>query len=552
MTFIERVGADRLQRLRKGDAPQCVVFVESHIADRLQGRGKFDRFEYAAIGERLIGDSGHSVGNTDGFERRAIHESLRTERGQPFGQFNTLQCRTFVEGPRIDRLHSGGNRHALQTRTSGEEAARKRRDLFGHDDVGQRLAVIERILADRSQRGRQPDGREFRAARERPRRNLGQPVGQCDRLQSRTTVERCRIGARRGHRQDIAGQRNLSQRRLAREDRRELRGFIGRLGEIEHRARLQPRSDRREVGGGEFPFAQRHRFEIGDRFGNLLRNTVFGQVEDAVALAVGGSDRSRYAQRTARRESTAGTALHVDRTVGEGVDDRDCRLRQIGRIEHHGGEYLGVAVLRRQRDAFLAEIQRDGRRTLARTERTLREDRLAGDGMAARHAQGNRFEPGRHVGRTYVEPDVGGRVVQHERTVGIGRRIAEIAVAPQIGTTGLRLCLFGGDRRRAGGGTRHVVDHVVGIGFGDGFENEGALFAGGFERLALDVADPDAVAGAPPERHDSLGCLAESGTGNLSRKTGQNDFSALDGTGGFDIGIPRTSREGQQRTADKI
>ena len=143
-------------------------------------------------------------------------------------------------------------------------------------------------------------------------------------------------------------------------------------------------------------------------------------------------------------------------------------------------------------------------------------------------------------------------MVQHERTVGIGRRIAEIAVAPQIGTTGLRLCLFGGDRRRAGGGTRHVVDHVVGIGFGDGFENEGALFAGGFERLALDVADPDAVACAPPERHDSLGCLAESGTGNLSRKTGQNDFSALDGTGGFDIGIPRTSREGQQRTADKI
>lgn len=85
-------------------------------------------------------------------------------------------------------------------------------------------------------------------------------------------------------------------------------------------------------------------------------------------------------------------------------------------------------------------------------------------------------------------------MVQHERTVGIGRRIAEIAVAPQIGTTGLRLCLFGGDRRRAGGGTRHIVDHVVGIGFGDGFENEGALFAGGFERLALDVADPDAVA----------------------------------------------------------
>ena len=75
-------------------------------------------------------------------------------------------------------------------------------------------------------------------------------------------------------------------------------------------------------------------------------------------------------------------------------------------------------------------------------------------------------------------------MVQHERTVGIGRRIAEIAVAPQIGTTCLRLCLFGGDRRRAGGGTRHVVDHV--------------------------------------------------------------------GTGGFDIGIPRTSREGQQRTAGKI
>lgn len=44
-------------------------------------------------------------------------------------------------------------------------------------------------------------------------------------------------------------------------------------------------------------------------------------------------------------------------------------------------------------------------------------------------------------------------MVQHERTVGIGRRIAEIAVAPQIGTTCLRLCLFGGDRRRAGGGT---------------------------------------------------------------------------------------------------
>ena len=43
-----------------------------------------------------------------------------------------------------------------------------------------------------------------------------------------------------------------------------------------------------------------------------------------------------------------------------------------------------------------------------------------------------------------------------------------------------------------------------------------------------------------------------SGDGLLSRKTGQNDFSALDGTGGFDIGIPRTSREGQHRTAGNI